>query len=43
MKEVFAILVSCAALFIGLWVISWAYGDFRQRPVPPPPGSKPGA
>lgn len=31
MDEVLSILIACAALFAGLWVLGWAYGDFRPR------------
>lgn len=29
MTEVFAILVALGALLAGIWIIGWAYGDFR--------------
>jgi len=45
MAEVFAILVACVALVVGLVVISWAYGDFHTPPrdasPPPHPASPP--
>ncbi len=31
MAEVFAILVALTAMFVGLWVLGWAYGDFRKE------------
>jgi len=34
MDEVFGILVALTAMFVGLAVLGWAYGDF-QRPKPP--------
>ena len=30
MHEVAGILVVVVALFVGLWVLGWAYGDFRK-------------
>ena len=39
MKEVFAILVALGALIVGILVIGWAYGDFRQSSGTPPPSS----
>jgi len=44
MAEVFAIIIACVALVLGLLVIAWAYGDFRPRPhdaTPPPPQTPP--
>ena len=31
MQEVFGILVALTALFIGLAILGWAYGDFQRR------------
>ena len=31
MQEVFAILVACGALVLGILGIGWTYGDFRKR------------
>lgn len=31
MAEVFAIVVACGALVVGILIIGWAYGDFRTR------------
>jgi hypothetical protein len=31
MDEVFAILLACGALIVGILVIGLAYGDFRPR------------
>ena len=31
MVEVFAILVALGVLLVGIFVIGWAYGDFRRR------------
>lgn len=30
MQEVFSIIVVVIAMFAGLWVIGWAYGDFEK-------------
>ena len=30
MEEVRSILLAITALFLGLWVMGWAYGDFRK-------------
>jgi hypothetical protein len=30
MDEVLAILIACGALVAGIWVMGWAYGDFRK-------------
>lgn len=29
-QEIIGILIALAAMFVGLWVIGWAYGDFRK-------------
>ncbi len=36
MQEVIGILVALGAMFVGLAILGWAYGDF-QRPAPPKP------
>ena len=30
MEEVRSILIAIAAMLAGLWLIGWAYGDFRK-------------
>jgi hypothetical protein len=30
MTEVIGILIALAALLMGLWLIGWAYGDYRR-------------
>ena len=34
MNEVTAICIAIGALFAGLAVLGWAYGDFNPQPVP---------
>ena len=36
MDEVLGIVIATGAMFVGLWVIGWAYGDFRKGPAQPP-------
>jgi hypothetical protein len=37
MDELSGILLAVAAMFAGLVVLAWAYGDFNKTPPPPPP------
>ena len=32
MDEIAGILIALIAMFVGLWGIGWAYGDFRKAP-----------
>lgn len=41
MQEVVGILIALAALFIGLAILGWAYGDFNRPQPPRGPGSPP--
>ena len=34
MDEMAGLLIAVAAMFIGLLVIGWAYGEFEKRPKP---------
>ena len=39
MDELVGIVIALIAMFLGLWGIGWAYGDFRKdSPTPPPSG-----
>ena len=31
MGEVLGILVVTTAMFVGLWILGWCYGDFEQK------------
>ena len=37
MDELFGIAIALVVMFVGLWAIGWAYGDFHK----PPKGSTP--
>ena len=32
MDEVLSILIAVTAMFAALWLLGWAYGDFRRKP-----------
>jgi hypothetical protein len=36
MDELSGIILAVVAMFAGLLLLAWAYGDF-QKPTPPPP------
>ena len=34
MGEVLSILIVTAAMFVGLWILGWCYGDFEKPRTP---------